>query len=180
MEAALHIWQVPPFPALVSAARHAELTCPKELPSDSEHCLDQTCLGGHPLPNTPPQHTHQWPDGHDAKAQLCCLKWGDYGSVHAPEPFCPDPWGLAETKSTKPHCHPAVSLVLFQFVLGALSQKITCLNSLPPTTPGSGQVLVNLTKISPSPTDCTSHPSPKACYHSLIARGTYASPLSQG
>ena len=133
-------------------------------------------LAQHP----PPQHTHQWPDGHDAKAQLCCLKWGDYGSVHAPEPFCPDPWGLAETKSTKPHCHPAVSLVLFQFVLGALSQKITCLNSLPPTTPGSGQVLVNLTKISPSPTDCTSHPSPKACYQSLIARGTYASPLSQG
>lgn len=56
---ATHIWQVPPFPALVSAARHAELTCPKELPSDSEHCLDQTCLGGHPLPiGTIHAHTH--------------------------------------------------------------------------------------------------------------------------
>ena len=39
---------------------------------------------------------------------------------------------------------------------------------------------MNLTKISPSPTDCASLPSPKACYCSLVAHGTYASLLSKG
>lgn len=90
-----------------------------------------------PLAQHPPHIHTPVTDGHDAKAQPSCLKLGDYGSVHAPEPFCAHPWELAEAKSTKPHCHPAVSLLPFQLVLGALSQQITCLNSLPPTTPGS-------------------------------------------